>query len=468
MIGRRAASLLVAAALGCEPASPTDAGAAGDSAAVDGATGCGAVTVALPGEPSVAIPVNEACTITIEVAEPRVVELWLVGGWFIVEGVGEGGYLGPLVLEAGTYRVTPSPRATFHLRDHGVPPGAIRIDRSLTWTDPVLLDDPAIAGWDRAMRAVVGGAHPGPLVDAFFRRFGTTAHSERLGPQRLLEDQIAAQGSDPTTWDLDAFPFRATGVHHRIDLADPTHCGEVRVSYASTHPLHQPFHMILLFRQEATLADRRPDGTAHCAATALAWARLSALDDDAFRDAARAILDAALVRERFLVLETVEFIISPWEWRQWFLEGGALENRPLFQTVDTERLNRAGPDRDLFLSWVDDNAAALDARTLYIPSAFRSESARVNDGVPWIPLDLGGVAAVAAFPALRQHLEIVGCPACHATDADFVQTLPDRTFSPFYARELVAREAHLRALAEGRAEPAQRFGPLQQDPLLPP
>ncbi len=465
---RRAAILLLAAACGCEPAGPVDAGAADAAAALDGGVGCGAVTIALPGEPSQAIPVNEVCTITIELAEPRVVEVWVEGGRRVVfEGIGEAGYLGPVLLESGAHRLTTSGPTTFHLRDLGAPPGAIRIERSLTWTDAVLLDDPSVAGWDRAMRAVTGDAHPGPLVDAFFRRFGTTAHSERLGPLRLLEDQIAAQGSDPTRWDLDAFPFRATGVHHRIDLADATHCGEVRLSYASTHPLHQPFHMILLFRQEATPADRRPDGTAHCAATALAWARLSALDDDAFRAAARAILDAALVRERFLVLETVELIISPWEWRQWFLEGGALENRPLFQTVDAERLNRAGPDRDDFLAWVDENAAAIDARAMSIPSAFRSESARVNDGVPWIPLDLGGVAATATFPALRQHLEIVGCPACHATDADFVQTLPDRTFSPFYERELVAREAHLRALAEGRAE-TPPFGPLQEDPRLPP
>jgi hypothetical protein len=125
-----------------------------------------------------------------------------------------------------------------------------------------------------------------------------------------------------------------------------------------------------------------------------------------------------------------------------------------------------GPDRDAFLGWIEDNASAIEARRLLIPPRFRLPSARVNDGVPWIPLDLGGLdpAISAAYPTMRQEVEMVGCPACHATDADFVQTLPDRTFSPFYTKELDARAARLLAID---ARPAP-FGPLQEAPLLPP
>ena len=67
----------------------------------------------------------------------------------------------------------------------------------------------------------------------------------------------------------------------------------------------------------------------------------------------------------------------------------------------------------------------------------------------------------------ERAIEQVGCPACHATSAELAQTRPDRTFSPFDAKELVARAAHLIELAEGRAEPPPH-GPLQPTPVLPP
>jgi hypothetical protein len=369
-------------------------------------------------------------------------------------------YLGPIVIE-GVHMLEGT---TIHLRDHGPPIDDVAIDRSLTWTHAALLDDPSAAGLARVMRTV--SDDPGPALAAWFDRFATTAHSERAGPQRLLQDFAVAHGDDPRAWDLDALPFRVTGVHNRIDLRDGSHCGELRVSLASTDPLHQPFHLIFLYRQPATEEDRAPDGTAHCIATSLRWARLSALDEPAFVDAARVWLDETLARDRLIAVESLEFLISPWEWRQWFMEGGALENRPLFQTVDTPRLNRQGPDRAAFLAWIEDNAAEIDARRALIPEQFRSPSARVNDGVPWIPLDLTGLdpSVAAAYPTIRQQIELVGCPACHATDADFVQTLPDRSFSPFYAKELEARADRLLEL--GAAAPP--FGPLQPSPALPP
>ena len=76
-------------------------------------------------------------------------------------------------------------------------------------------------------------------------------------------------------------------------------------------------------------------------------------------------------------------------------------------------------------------------------------------------------AVLDRFPDLRRNLEIVGCPACHATDAPFVQTLPDRSFSPFYTKELDARSTALLARSRGLAD-VPPFGPLQSAPVLPP
>ena len=60
---------------------------------------------------------------------------------------------------------------------------------------------------------------------------------------------------------------------------------------------------------------------------------------------------------------------------------------------------------------------------------------------PPAPLDLSGVepGILSTFPTLSHDIEIVGCPTCHTDDANFVQTTPQRTFSPFYDRELDAR-----------------------------
>lgn len=454
----RAALVTLVVLLGCDPIdAPPDAAIPPDAPA------CATpILLDLSAAAELTVDAPTSCPVTLRLAEARVVDAWVESGRLRLAGA-EGAYLEPTRLDAGDHPLELlDATGAVHVRDLGAPPGALRIERSLTWSDPALLDDATTVGLDRVMRAVTGG-HGGALIDAWFRRFASTAHSERLGPQRILEDVAATQGTDPTAWDLDAFPFVVTGVHSRPDLRDDTHCGELRVSLASTHPLHQPFHLIALYRQDPRADDLRPDGTAHCVATALRWAALSALDGAAFFDAARAIVDEALSPERFVALETVDFIISPWEWRQWFLVDGALENRPLFQTVDTPRLNADGPDRDAFLAFARDEADALMARAAAIPERFRAPSARVNDGVPWIPLDLGD----AGPPALRRQIEIVGCPACHASDADFVQTLPDRTFSPFYEKELVARQAYLAALGEG-GDPRAPHGPLQDDPVLPP
>jgi hypothetical protein len=338
-------------------------------------------------------------------------------------------------------------------------PAAV-VERSLVWVDPIVVDDPGIVGLARVMGAIAPDGHGGQALVDWFERFGTTAHSERLGPALLVAELRATHGADPTAWDLDALPFAVTAVHNRIDLAPRDGgCGQLRVSLASTHAVYAPLHLIFLFRQ-APQPDDVDGDEIHCLGTAERWARLGELDGAAFADAARAWLDAALTRDAFLLAESVELTVSPWEWRQWTGVSdwpAAPDNPPLFQTVDTAALDQPGALRDDFVAWATDNAAGLAARTVEIPARFRAPSARVPPGVPRDALDLD----VAGYPDLAAAIEIVGCPACHTTGAEFVHTTPQRTFSDFYERELDARAARLDLMNQGADVGVPPFGPLQ-------
>jgi hypothetical protein len=357
---------------------------------------------------------------------------------------------------------------TLSILDRGPSPPPFVRERGLVWTHPDLVDGPSACKLACLMAAIAEDGHGGALLRQWFDRFATTAHSERFGPKALLDEHAAATGvADPTQWHLDALPFIVTAVHNRLDLATAEHCGELRVSLASTHPVLRPLHLLFLFKQPPVPEDISPGGALHCAATAARWATLGVVPEPDFLAAAHLLVLEHATRADFLAVETNEFTIAPWEWRQWFFADAAtLDNRPLFQTVDTPRLNTPGPDRDAFLAWATTNAAELAARRVQIPEQFRDLSGRANQGVPWTPLQLTP-ALDAAWPDLRRNLEIVGCPACHATDAEFVQTLPNRTFSPYYDKELDARAVHFDALARGAAT-APPFGPLQPTPALPP
>lgn len=348
--------------------------------------------------------------------------------------------------------------------DAGAPVPPVRIERSLFWTQPALLDQAPVVTFASLMALAARDGHGGALLSQWFHRFATTAHSERALPAQFVDALAVTQGADPTRWDLTTLPFKVTGLHNRIDLArlEPGgHCGELRASVSCTDVTLQPFHALFLFEQPLGPGDV-VNGKVTCEGTARRWAELSALSDDAFGPAARALFTQGFVRARFVMIETVEFSLSPWEWRQWLPDAnGELQNPPLFQQLDVERLNQPGALRDDFLAWVDANEAALQARRLLIPERFRTPSVRVTQGVPQVPLSLPGRAA------LRQQLEIVGCAACHTADADFVQTRTDRTVSPFYEKELLARARHLEGLARGEA-PVAPFGPLQPSPRLPP
>jgi hypothetical protein len=352
--------------------------------------------------------------------------------------------------------------------------GTVVRERSLVWTHADLVDDADVVSLRRALTPAAQALDttPGALLDAWLRKFATTAHSERAGPAQLADALRDSLGDDPSAWDLDDVPFKVTGVHNRVDLKGTNergpHCGQLRVSLASQDPVFRPFHALFLFAQPATSGDVDGDDV-HCRATSLAWARLSDLAHDDFVSEARAMLDAAFVPERFLMVESVELTVSPWEWRQWIARDGSMENPPLFQQVDAARLNEPGPAREDFLTFVEANAAALAARTLLLPERFRAPSVRVTQGVPWAPLDLTGVssALLAERPTLRGNIEIVGCAACHTADAEFVQTREDRTFSPFYDKELTARAVLLDDLVH-RVPRVVPFGPLQSDPVLHP
>jgi len=384
----------------------------------------------------------------------------------------------PVDAEAMTLALAGDGAAHVTVWARGASVPAARIDRSLTWTDPAIVDDPATVGLGRVMAAASDDGHGGLLLDAWFRRFATTAHSERAGPAQLAAQLAAAFGADPSAWDLDALPFIVTAVHNRIDLAPRDGgCGQLRVSIASIDPVYAPFHLIFLFRQEPGADDVAPDGTLHCLGTARRWARLSALEGAELAAAARAWLDGVLVHERFLLAETVELTVSPWEWRQWVgvpntdpatmdVLPTVLDNPPLFETVDVDALNAPGVLRDQFLAFVAANAPALDTRTLEIPPEFRAPSARVPPSAPRTVLDLAGLdpTVASAHPDLRAHLEIVGCPTCHTDNAEFVQTSVERLFSPFYVLELDARAARLDLMNAGADVGVPPFGPLQDVP----
>lgn len=338
----------------------------------------------------------------------------------------------------------------------------VRIQASLFWSDAGFIDDPSVVSFERLLQLASNG-DGGQLLHDWFLRFSTTEHSERALPAQFIDEVMRAQGPDPARWTLSQLPFIVTAVHNRIDLARDGHCGELRVSVASLDLTLQPFHMLFLFKQPAASDDRR-GAVVTCEGTARRWAALSLLTNDALELAVKTRLAEVLIPANFDQIETLEQSLSPWEWRQW----RGLENPPLFQQVDVERLNRASPARNDFLRWVETNAEAIEARTAELPDAFRPKSIRGASGVARARVSLSGVDAgvLSQFPRLLQHLELMGCAVCHTADADFVQTRADRSISPFYAKELEARARNLEQLVRGEARPAP-FGPLQPMPVLP-
>lgn len=333
----------------------------------------------------------------------------------------------------------------------GAPAAPVTRDRSLAWLDGALLDDTSLVSFARVLAAISDDGHGGALLDRWFRAFAAGPGAGRATFAQFLAEVANTHGSDPRAWNLAALPFRVTGVHNRIDLATDGHCGELRVSVASTHATFSPVHLIFLFRQAARADDVTPDDFVHCRGTARRWANVADLTD------MHAILDETLVRDRFVMAESVELSLSPWQWRQWLLDdAGRWTNPPLFQTVDIARVNTPGPTRDAFLAAVAANAPAITARTWSVPAAFRASVAEVQPNAKAPLPDVG-----SEDPELGRALGMIGCPRCHTDDADFIHTGIDRRPSPFYDKELDARAARLDALVRGEWPAAPPFGPLQ-------
>ncbi len=361
-----------------------------------------------------------------------------------------------------------------HAADAGPPPGPVDRERSLVWIDPAIVDDPEMVSLARTMSAASDDRHGGRLFDWTLRRFGTTPFSVREDQANIADELRTTLGPDPSTWDLTQAPFIVTAVHLRIDLAGEQHCGEFRVSFSTTHAVVQPFHLIFLF----SMVPQPESGD--CYSHAVRLARLSEMTHADFLVAARELLDEHLTPERFIIMETGEFTFFPWEWRQWVRVQNTdpetvaalpfvLENPRLFQTVDAEGLNRGGARTRAFLSWVAENAAAINARTILIPEEFRPRFATAPTAIPRTPVSLYDLDPAISwrYPDLRKNLEIIGCPVCHTADAEFVQTNADRTFSEFYDKELDARAEFLDTWVQTRRRSAVPFGPLQRDPVLP-
>jgi hypothetical protein len=419
-------------------------------------------------------------TRTFEVDGEREVRI-IAGPSIVVEAWAEGGEIGGLPAEHLAQGASESwwvPRGvdgetefvieangdvTLSVWGRGLPPPPVVRGRALAWFDAAVLDDPSVVSFARVMAAISDDNHGGQLLARWFSAFAAGPGAGRATFAQFRDEIETAQGADPTAWDLAVLPFRVTGVHNRHDLARGEDCGELRVSIASSHPTFSPIHLIFLFRQPIADNDVTPDGAIHCRGTGRRWARLSEVDATGWSAAAREVLASSLVRDQFLLAESVELSISPWQWRQWRPDGaGGLANPPLFQTIDLARVDAPGPTRDAFLDEVRTNADAIAARTWLVPAQFRAAVAEVQPNVKAPLVDLSPLGEVlATYPELPRALGMIGCPRCHTDDADFVQTGFDRMPSPFYDKELDARAARLDALDRGEWPGPVPFGPLQ-------
>jgi hypothetical protein len=445
----RGCALLVAAVLGCM---------AGTDAPI-------VIELDRDAEVTRRFAIDRAREVTLVTRAPTVAEAWAEGAAIAgrpqaqLEAGGSEAWLAPQVID-GELVLTLEGNGPVTLTVHGRGEPAPGVDRAraLAWFDAGILDDSTIVSFASVLAAIAEDGHGGALLHRWFSAFAAGPGAGRATFAQFLREIEATQGGDPTRWNLAALPMKLTGVHNRHDLAGGQACGELRVSIASSHPTFSPVHLIFLFAQPARADDVTPDGFVHCRGTARRWARLGALDRVAFATAARELIATSVTRESFLLAESLELSISPWQWRQWRFEAdGRLTNPPLFQTVDVARVDAPGPLRDAFLAEVRANAGAIAARTWTVPAQFSSPVADVqpNARAPLVQL------SADLDPSLALSIGMIGCPRCHTDDADFLHTGFDRRPSPFYDKELDARAARLDAITRGEWPPPPPFGPLQ-------
>ena len=411
--------------------------------------GGGDVVIDLAGDPGAEVTrlVHGPALVVINGADNRIVEAWWDGSWLAPRPV--VGSMELMIEDEGD--------VTLKVWARGGKLSPVDRDRSLAWFAPEVLD--GTISFAQLLGAISSNGNGGVLLDRWFRAFAAGPGAGRATFAQFLDEVTATQGADPAQWNLNALPFKVTGVHNRVDLANAESCGELRVSVASTHPTFAPVHFIFLFRQVPRVDDVTPDFIVHCRGTMRAWSRLTSLGDERFRAEAKQMLEFGITRERFVMAESVELSISPWQWRQWQLDASDTPtNPPLFQTIDVARVNAPGPTRDAFLAAVAANADDIAARRWAVPATFRSSVAEVQPNSKAPLVDLGTLEVPASLP---RALGMIGCPRCHTDNADFIQTGADRKPSPFYDKELDARAARLDHLNSGFPETTPPFGPLQ-------
>lgn len=371
---------------------------------------------------------------------------------------------------------------TFDVKVHTRAPPALGGEQSVVLADPALLGDGFLLNLTTVMAYVAEDRHGGLMLAELLKRFATTTHSSRSGPRAFHDWLVSNYGADPSLWALHVLPFKTLSVANRLDLADGIHCGEVWFTFTTTEPAFQPFNLTIAFTQPPRPNDVSPHGTVHCEDTARFWARMDPVDQSI--GLSRLLTKVLDEGGQFVKLQTSEAIGDPrpeWEFREWRKvpnPGGhpalpaVLDNVPMAQSVDAPRLNAPGADRDAFLAFVDQHAAALDRYQQPIPEQFLALSARAASATSRPVLDLTGLPAptAAQFPSLRKKIELAGCPACHLADANFQQLRPDGTRSAFYNKELSARLGLVLDVASGVSPLPNAltvFGPRQPIPVLP-
>lgn len=335
------------------------------------------------------------------------------------------------------------------------PAADIRADRSLLIRDVELVDDPAFR-----LDTVLAKLTPVGRVDEFTRQFLEQVNTrqflsngadtrQRIGFGYFLSE--LSPDSPGLTVRL-ASRMHTTALVNRVDLAKPGDCGEARLTFALTSAYsdgNQRMTMIVELRV--------PDDGNGCRSVAQRWAELSLIEDVAERRARLITLYSELLKPETLgQIRTNEFLNrtgkEPWELREFRLNGsGMLELSAVSQTVD----RRFVKDTNL-LSWMKQNAAAIQAGNAVIPAQYLAAASTEDGG----RLSFGSSDSTAQ--AAEKALNAQSCAGCHLTETQspFVhigERLGRRvggSFLPggravtdeFLQKELVTRTQNLRRL----------------------
>jgi hypothetical protein len=315
----------------------------------------------------------------------------------------------------------------------------IRPERSLLVRDPEIVDDPAFN-----LLAVLTQLAPAGQVDAFadslLSQVGAgkqvasgAATKPRQGFAQLYQQTLG--GGTAQIAQRFANLMVTTALVNRLDLATVKDCGEARITFAMTSAYtngDQRMTMIVELKV--------PDDGQSCKTVAQRWSELSGIDDVAQRRSKLIALYTDLLKPQNLgQIRTNEFVnrtgVEPWELREFHIRpaDGLLDLAPVAQTVDPTQLSNPA-----LLSWMQTNAAAIQAGTAIVPAQFLAGSSTENGG----RLSLAPVTSDASILALEKPVNQLACAGCHLTE----------TKSPFvHIGERLASGSNGSFLPTGRA-----------------